>query len=208
MNDIENRIVKYIAENGPSSPYEFHIEPKRMEYGNISAFKSLHSAGVIFPIGEKSEHGGQKFDFTALGSLYALHRGNFDLQKAKSYWGRTTKDEYMAAGTELLDRFENELGTEESNIKEEMIRMLLYDHARGATHHQIFTQLARVYQNHPALDMLKDNPIVQNAVQRLRPSFIKSDLSTLDQMQRARAMQRIADTKKRGNSNPHSNLGP
>ena len=108
----------------------------------------------------------------------------------------------MAAGTELLDRFENELGTEESNIKEEMIRMLLYDHARGATHHQIFTQLARVYQNHPALDMLKDNPIVQNAVQRLRPSFIKSDLSTLDRI------QRIVDTKGRGNSNSHSNSRP
>ncbi len=202
MKDIENRIIKYIAENGPSSPYESYIEPKRMEYGNIPAFKSLHSAGIIFPTGEKSEHGGQKFDFTALGSLYALHRGNFDLQKAKSYWGRTTKDEYTAAGTELLDRFENELGTEESNIKEEMIRMLLYDHARGATHYQIFTQLARVYQNHPALDVLKDNPIVQNAVQRLRPSFIKSDLSTLDRI------QRIVDTKGRGNSNSHSNSRP
>lgn len=195
---MENRIIKYIAENGPSSPYEFHIAPKKMEYGNISAFKSLHSAGVIFPTGEKSEHGGQKFDFTALGALYALHCGNFDLQKAKSDWGRTTKDEDISAGTELLDQFENELGAEESDIREEMIRMLLYDHARGTTHNQIFTQLARFYQNHPALDMLKDNPTIQKAVQRLRPSFIKSDLSPLDRM------YRIDDAKRRGKSNSHS----
>lgn len=173
-----------------------------MEYGNILAFKSLHSAGVIFPTGEKSTHGGQKFDFTALGSLYALHRGNFDLQKARSYWGRTTKDEYISTETELLDQFENELGTEESNIREELIRMLLYDQGRGAIHNQIFTQLARFYQNYPAFDILNDNPIVQSAVQRLRPSFIKSDLSPLGRM------YRMDDAKRPGNFNTRSHSRP
>ncbi len=176
VNRMENHIIKYIAENGASSPYDLQTK-KILEFGKVGhGFMSLHSAGVISPTGEKSEHGGQKFDFTPLGALYMLRRSNFDIKRAKSYWGRIATTQNSAEATNLLNRFETEPGIEESSLRDEMTRMLLYDHENDVTDQHFFGQVDKVYRDHPAMIRFNDNPIIQNAIHRIRPSFVKNDL--------------------------------